>query len=252
MKPANVLLSRGEEHAYITDFGLARNVTTSSGLTKTGQFVGTIDYVAPEQIAGRGVDARVDVYALGCLLYKLLVGEVPFPREAEAARLFAHVNDPVPPPSQSATGVPAALDDVVARAMEKAPDDRFPSAGDLGRAAQAALGGVEPTLPERTVATGAAATRITPSPPPGSPPPTRPHGNPFPFQSSPGQDGASAGRPRSRRPLAIAAGLVGLVAVAAIGVLAIDGGGGGGGRGRRVADAEPGRTGDAGGCDLRR
>jgi serine/threonine protein kinase len=158
VKPANVLLSgeEGAEHAYITDFGVARNVATQSGLTQTGRFVGTLDYVAPEQISGGHVDARVDVYALGCLLYKLLTGEVPFPREGEAARLYAHLNDPPPAPSLHAPDVPMTLDDVVIRAMSKQPDDRYPSAGDLGRAAVAALSGAEVTIPERTVATGAA------------------------------------------------------------------------------------------------
>jgi hypothetical protein len=161
VKPANVLLSGGEgvEHAYITDFGVARNVSTESGLTQTGRFVGTLDYVAPEQISGGAVDARADVYALGCMLFKLLVGEVPFPKDGDAARLYAHLNDPPPAPSLYVPEVSMALDDVVIRAMSKSPDDRYPSAGDLGRAAQAALRGEQPVLPERTVATGAAATR---------------------------------------------------------------------------------------------
>jgi hypothetical protein len=159
VKPANVLLSGGEaDHAYITDFGVARNVATQSGLTQTGRFVGTLDYVAPEQISGVAIDARVDVYALGCLLFKLLTGEVPFPREGEAARLYAHLNDPPPAPSLYAPGVSMALDDVVVRAMAKQPEDRYPSAGDLGRAATAALRGAPVTVPEHTVATGAAAT----------------------------------------------------------------------------------------------
>ena len=161
VKPANVLLSGdgGGDHAYITDFGVARNVSTESGLTQTGRFVGTLDYVAPEQISGGTIDARVDVYALGCLLFKLLTGEVPFPKEGDAARLFAHLNDPPPAPSLYVPEVSMALDDVVIRAMSKSPDDRYPSAGDLGRAAQAALRGERPAAPERTVATGAAATR---------------------------------------------------------------------------------------------
>jgi len=160
VKPANVLLSgeEGAEHAYITDFGVARNVATQSGLTQTGRFVGTLDYVAPEQISGATVDARADVYALGCLLFKLLTGEVPFPRETEAARLYAHLNEPPPAPSLFVPEVPMALDDVAIRAMSKAPEDRYPSAGDLGRAAEAALSGAPVTVPERTVATGAAAT----------------------------------------------------------------------------------------------
>jgi hypothetical protein len=161
VKPANVLLgdTGGGDHAYITDFGVARNVATESGLTQTGRFVGTLDYVAPEQISGGAVDARTDVYALGCLLFKLLTGEVPYPRDGEAARLYAHLNDPPPAPSLQATAVPMALDDVVIRAMSKEPGDRYPSAGDLGRAAVAALTGSSPELPERTVATGGAATR---------------------------------------------------------------------------------------------
>jgi serine/threonine protein kinase len=160
VKPANVLLSGGDraEHAYITDFGVARNVSTESGLTGTGRFVGTLDYVAPEQISGGAIDARVDVYALGCLLFKLLTGEVPFPKDGEAARLYAHLNDPPPAPSLYVPEVPMALDDVVIRAMSKLPEDRYPSAGDLGRAARAALRGEQPALPERTVATGMAAT----------------------------------------------------------------------------------------------
>lgn len=161
VKPANVLLSGDEagDHAYITDFGVARNVSTESGLTQTGRFVGTLDYVAPEQISGGAIDARVDVYALGCLLFKLLTGEVPFPKDGDAARLYAHLNDPPPAPSLYVPEVSMALDDVVVRAMSKSPDDRYPSAGDLGRAAQAALRGERPAAPERTVATGAAATR---------------------------------------------------------------------------------------------
>jgi hypothetical protein len=161
VKPANVLLAGGAagEHAYITDFGVARNVATESGLTQTGRFVGTLDYVAPEQISGGGVDARADIYALGCLLFKLLTGDVPYPRDSEAARLYAHLNEPPPAPSLHASGVPMALDDVAIRAMSKQPEDRYPSAGDLGRAAVAALSGASPELPERTVATGAAATR---------------------------------------------------------------------------------------------
>jgi Protein kinase domain len=206
VKPANVLLSGdpGSEHAYITDFGVARNIATESGLTQTGRFVGTLDYVAPEQISGKSIDARVDVYALGCLLFKLLTGEVPFPREGEAARLYAHLNDPPPAPSLYATAVPMALDDVVVRAMSKSPDDRYPSAGDLGRAAEAALSGTAVAVPERTVATGAAATRETKKLP-----------------------GEPAGSPRNRRPLLIG-GFLALVAAAVFVALIASGGDGNG------------------------
>ncbi len=210
VKPANVLLSgdAGSEHAYITDFGVARNVATQSGLTQTGRFVGTLDYVAPEQISGEPIDARADVYALGCLFFKLLTGEVPFPREGEAARLYAHLNDPPPAPSLYVPSVSMALDDVVVRAMSKSPDDRYPSAGDLGRAAQAALSGTTVSIPERTVATGEAATRE---------------------REAPTAKLAEEPEPpsRSNRRL-IAGGLLALIAVgAAVSLLASIGGGGG-------------------------
>jgi protein kinase-like protein len=227
VKPANVLLSDmgGEDHAYITDFGVARNVATESGLTQTGRFVGTLDYVAPEQISGGAVDARADVYALACLLFKLLTGEVPYPRDDEAARLYAHLHDPPPAPSLHATAVPMALDDVVIRAMSKQPDDRYPSAGDLGRAAEAALSGSSPGLPERTVATGAAATRTTevvePAPSVRDTAATR---------------RLEPRRPRRNRGLALAGGLVLVAAVAIVVAILVAGGGAGG---------DPGKTADA-------
>jgi serine/threonine protein kinase len=216
VKPANVLLSGepGAEHAYITDFGVARNVATESGLTQTGRFVGTLDYVAPEQISGGPVDARVDVYALGCLLFKLLTGEVPFPREGEAARLYAHLHDPPPAPSLYAPEVPMALDDVVIRAMSKDPDDRYPSAGDLGRAAQAALSGAQVAVPERTVATGAAATRE-------SEPPTR---------RLPEEASGS-----NRRGVLWGAGALALVAAIVLAIALTSGGGGDGANGETTS-----------------
>ncbi|HEU4705733.1 MAG TPA: serine/threonine-protein kinase [Solirubrobacterales bacterium] len=220
VKPANVLLSGtpGSEHAYITDFGVARNVATRSGLTQTGRFVGTLDYVAPEQISGGAIDARVDVYALGCLLFKLLTGEVPYPRDGEAARLYAHLHDPPPAPSLYVPEVPMALDDVVVRAMSKEPDDRYPSAGDLGRAAKAALGGGAVSVPERTVATGAAATREREAPTEA----TREVSRATSTRKLPGDE------PRSpvRLALALGAGLAAVAAIALIAVLASGGGGG--------------------------
>jgi hypothetical protein len=218
VKPANVLLSGGDgvEHAYITDFGVARNVSTESGLTQTGRFVGTLDYVAPEQISGGPVDARADVYALGCLLFKLLTGEIPFPKDGDAARLFAHLNDPPPAPSLWVPEVSMALDDVGIRAMSKSPEDRYPSAGDLGRAAQAALRGEQTTAPERTVATGAAATRTTETIS------AEPEGT-----ATPGQTTSATRRLNRRLALAGTAVAASVVVVAAI---ALSRGGGSGGQ----------------------
>src|SRR5436305_2005926 len=84
VKPANVLLAyaRGEEQVYLTDFGLTKQTSSESGMTKTGMFVGTLDYVAPEQLRGGPVDARTDIYSLGCVLYQALTGKVPYPRDS--------------------------------------------------------------------------------------------------------------------------------------------------------------------------
>lgn len=154
VKPANVLLGAGE-HAYLTDFGLTKRVHSVSGVTQQGGWVGTLGYVAPEQIRGERVDARVDVYALGCVLHHALTQQPPHSRDSDEATLWAHLHDP-PPPLPPA--VPTALADVVARALAKDPDDRYPSAGDLGRAMQAAVGlAVSVPAQERIVATGAAA-----------------------------------------------------------------------------------------------
>ncbi|HEX8082770.1 MAG TPA: protein kinase [Solirubrobacteraceae bacterium] len=135
VKPANILIGAGD-HAYLSDFGLARHAVSDAGLTRTGGWVGTLDYVAPEQIQGTVVDARADVYALGCVLFYALTGRVPYPRDADEARLWAHVH--ADPPRPSAEGVPAAFDGVIRTALAKDPEDRFQSAGDLGRAAVAA------------------------------------------------------------------------------------------------------------------
>jgi serine/threonine protein kinase/DNA-binding beta-propeller fold protein YncE len=158
VKPANVLVTRnGDEHAYLTDFGLTKRAASTTALTATGHFVGTPDYTPPEQIKGEHADARADVYALGCLLYHALTGHTPYPRDSEVAKMYAHLHEPPPSVVEAVPSTPSELDDVISRAMAKEPDDRYPSAGDLGHAARAALSGVAPTQPERSLATGQAA-----------------------------------------------------------------------------------------------
>ena len=161
VKPANVLVGEpglGDDGptAYLTDFGLAKIAASTSGLTATGEVIGTIDYMAPEQIEGRRVDARTDVYALGCVLFHAVTGEVPFPERESSAKMWAHLNEP-PPPAGSGDGGRAALDPVIRRAMAKEPSQRYPSAGDLGRAALAAARGEAITEPEHPVGVGEAA-----------------------------------------------------------------------------------------------
>ena len=162
VKPANVLVANGTPmHVYLTDFGLTKRTSSQSGLTKTGLFVGTLDYAAPEQIQGWPVDARADVYALGCVLFEMLTGRPPFRRDNDYATLYAHMTDAPPSPRSVAPDLPPAFDAVIARALAKNADERYPSAGDLARAALAAASGDRPAEPERTVAIGPAA----PAPP---------------------------------------------------------------------------------------
>src|SRR3954454_4087894 len=150
VKPGNVLLEEraGGEHAYLTDFGLTKRIASNTGVTATGAFVGTIDYVAPEQIKGGTLDARTDVYALGCVLFETVTGDPPFAdRHEQVAKLYAHLQDVPPPVSEAGPpGTPIALDAVVARALEKEPDERFASAGALADAATAVVATPAPTV----------------------------------------------------------------------------------------------------------
>jgi serine/threonine protein kinase len=134
VKPANVLLE-GDDHAVLTDFGLMKNLNSKVQLTMAGSFVGTCNYASPEQLLSGDIDARTDVYALGCMLFQALTGQVPYPRGSSAATMFAHLEAPVPTVTQVAPDVPAAFDEVIARAMAKDASVRFASAGELGRAA---------------------------------------------------------------------------------------------------------------------
>jgi YVTN family beta-propeller protein len=145
VKPANILITGREpaEHVYLSDFGLTKLSSSDSGLTASGQWVGTVDYVAPEQLSGGLVDGRVDVYALGCVLYETLTGQVPFPRDDDLAKLWAHVSDPPPSALDAAPRTPPVLAAVAQQAMQKDPAQRYPTAGDMGRAARAAAEGVD-------------------------------------------------------------------------------------------------------------
>jgi DNA-binding beta-propeller fold protein YncE len=159
VKPANVMLTstHGQEHVYLTDFGLTKRAESVPALTRTGAFVGTPDYMPPEQIQGQRPDARTDVYALGCLLFHALTGRPPYDRDTEIAKMYAHLHDPPPSVLEAAPRTPADLDALVSRALAKQPDERYPAAGDLARAARAALTGGLPSQPERSLATGLAA-----------------------------------------------------------------------------------------------
>ena len=234
IKPANVLVAggEGERHAYLTDFGLAKSVESDTGLTSTGVVVGTGDYIAPEQVRGERVDARTDVYSLGCLLFKALTGRVPFIADTTLAKMYAHAHEPVPSAADLRPGLTPELDAVVKRAMAKNPADRFPSAGDFGRAARAAAASAPPppAAAERNVAAGEAAppeTTVAPVLPPGGPPPpSGPSAPSAPTKPLAPTHLAPAGR--SGRPLALAGlALLTLLIVAGIVIAVVSGGGGG-------------------------
>src|SRR4051794_29400892 len=249
VKPANALLA-SQDHVYLTDFGLTKRAASGSAMTKTGQMVGTVDYVAPEQVEGGSVDARTDVYSLACVLYHLLTGRVPFDKPSEMAKLFAHVHEDPPRPSDSVPGSPGALDDVVWRGMAKEPTKRFLSAGDLGRAALAAAEHKAPDAPERSVARGEAApTPIADAPTvQGVSPGAAGSGAEAAARASTvtgGTDlrvGADGSTPppvkrRNLKPWAIAGGLI---VIAGVAVALITGGGGGsGGDGGSSSDKLP-------------
>ena len=139
VKPSNVILT-AEGHVYLTDFGLAKRADTAAGLTAAHQMLGTVDYVAPEQIEGSEPDARADVYSLGCVLFEMLVGEAPFAdQKGGMAKMWAQVNAEPPSVRERRPDVPHALEDVIRRAMAKAPEAR-PTAGAFQESVLAAVG----------------------------------------------------------------------------------------------------------------
>jgi serine/threonine-protein kinase len=142
VKPTNMLLeisprTSRPDHLYLSDFGLAKP-SAASGLTATGQFFGTVDYVAPEQIQGEPLDGRTDQYALACTAFEMLSGFPPFPRENGMAVISAQLSEPPPSLSARVPGLPAAVDRVIARALAKSPADRYERCLDFAEALQAA------------------------------------------------------------------------------------------------------------------
>ncbi|MFJ3234371.1 serine/threonine-protein kinase [Streptomyces sp. NPDC086787] len=146
VKPGNILVGQGTdsdhpEHVYLTDFGLTKKSLSLTGFTTAGQFVGTLDYVAPEQISGRPVDGRCDVYGLACVVHETLTGHPPFRRDEDLALLWAHQYDAAPPPTGARPDLPAAVDAVFARALAKSPGDRYDSCRAFVAALRAAMTG---------------------------------------------------------------------------------------------------------------
>jgi serine/threonine kinase PknH len=161
IKPQNIIVT-ASDFAYLVDFGIAET-TGDSRLTSPGTKIGTLNYMAPERFTEKSATSAVDVYALGGVLYEALTGEMPYANDSLEHLVAAHVTLPPPRPSEANPRVPVAFDDVVARGMAKDPDDRYGTAGGLGRAAARALGGGAPTAVTTVPTTNTAAT--APAPP---------------------------------------------------------------------------------------
>jgi serine/threonine protein kinase len=143
VKPANMLLDARAgrpDHVYLSDFGLSKAWQGSTALTGSGLFLGTLDYSAPEQIEGREVDGRADQYALACTAFELLAGEPPFRRDQGLAVMYAQLSAPPPPLTQRRPGLDPSVDEVLARALAKSPDQRYPTCGQFARELRGALG----------------------------------------------------------------------------------------------------------------
>ena len=185
VKPANILLAEGSDQAYLTDFGIAKSLEASQSLTATGHGVGTIKYVAPEQIQGESLDRRADVYSLGCVLFEMLTGSLPFDEGSDAAILYAKVNDELRLPGEVDADL-RSFDRALDRALSRDPADRFDSAGELAAGAWDALEGDEDSELETETLTGVDDTAVLPLPVPEAAPAKTLRPAPRPREPDPG------------------------------------------------------------------
>jgi serine/threonine-protein kinase len=240
VKPANVLIVEGgaaddSDHVYLSDFGIAKQ--QASNVTRTGMFIGTAEYASPEQIEGKDLDGRSDLYSLGCVLYQCLTGNPAYEKESEVALIYAHLLEAPPSARALRPELPPAIDGVIAKAMAKSPADRYATARELATAVRGALtqpAGTPAPVPETIAvpavpepgATVAAAAAVPPPAPPSSPEPAAaavPPSAPPPERPAPARGGPSG---PNRTRIGIGAGVVVLAIVAAVvAVLALTGGG---------------------------
>ncbi|MGQ5634661.1 MULTISPECIES: protein kinase domain-containing protein [unclassified Streptomyces] len=193
VKPGNILIAQGidsdhPEHVYLTDFGLTKKSLSLTGFTSVGQFVGTLDYVAPEQISGRPVDGRCDVYSLACVVYESIAGRPPFLRDDDMALLWAHQYDEPTPPSRARPGLPAGADAVFAKALAKSPDARYPTCLDFVTALRSVTDTTRPAASHPAQAPGTRTDHAVAAPAPDQP------------GAGPSPDRATAGPRRPDRP----------------------------------------------------
>jgi Protein kinase domain len=253
VKPGNILLDAGAgaagrsrgpgpgqqpEHVYLSDFGISKQPAGASSLTLAGQFVGTLDYIAPEQIDGSDLDGRADLYSLGCAAYELLSGKPPFRQSQGLALVRAHLSEPPPMLTAERPDLPVVINRVLASAMAKSPDERYSTcvqfAADLGRALGLVAGNPAPPEALGRSRSGPATEAAWPAPgvtPTGGGPP-RPHGHPQPgpyrgtqqgppsgggpYGGGPYGGGGPAWPPQAPRRRSRSARTGGIVAVAAV------------------------------------
>jgi tRNA A-37 threonylcarbamoyl transferase component Bud32 len=226
VKPANILIAIGagverSDHAYLSDFGVAKN-TAAAGLTKTGLFVGTADYASPEQIEGRPLDGRADVYSLGCVAYEALTGTPTYEKDSEVAMMYAHLLEPPPKPTEKRPDLPAEVDDVIAKAVAKSRDDRYERPSEFALALRQAVGSEAPGAMAAAAAPGARETvlaggRPAPAPAQASSTPAAAEPKKQPVPREPGAGG--------RRKLLVGGGVLAVVAAGVlIPLLAFSGG----------------------------
>jgi serine/threonine protein kinase len=142
VKPGNILIDSVAglpDHVYLSDFGLSKGIMSATALTGTGQFLGTPDFAAPEQITGKRIDGRTDQYSLACVAFTLLTARPVYPRDEPMSAMFAHVQEPPPSAAALRPELPLAVDQVLARAMAKSPDDRYTTCGEFAAALRAAV-----------------------------------------------------------------------------------------------------------------
>jgi serine/threonine-protein kinase len=223
VKPANVLVASGQgtdggDHVYLSDFGVVKQ-RASQPLTKTGVFVGTADYASPEQIEGKDLDGRADVYSLGCVLYECLTGAPAYDRDSEVALMYAHLLEPPPTVSDKRPDLPPEIDGVLAKGMAKNRDERYASPTELAVATRQAL------APQAPQATGAGrgetvmsspGTVLSDTPAPPTPAPAGAAAEPAGPPAAEGAPPAPAGMPAGRKRTLVIAGIVALLVAAGI------------------------------------